>query len=530
MSNSNSPLKTVKSLKAALSKVKPQHDTPIGLIHPYWARKPLNIIDTIIVHLSKKGDIVYDPFSGSGTIPFSALANKRKALASDLNPLSIFITSNILEFGLFEQSELELIKRFFLKVSEKYSSWFCYQDKMIERIRYEIKGEYKNGNFSLLPVQLVCKSKTKLGWRGRDIHSISAYDLPAPKRTYVAGPIKFDKIRLPENSRIAIPQGALLSHFFDESNIAAINCIYSEILKTKASEKIKRALLFILSSSLPLLRLSDKKATSQWPYWRPKTNVTSRNPLFVIEKRIESFCEGATWAKQLLSESKNVSIKEIYSPIKDISFCVFQSAAQHIKEKGVNKESIHLILTDPPYADQAPYLEYSELWNKLLFAQAGSAHYSEEIVKTDAPSRKQDSLAYINRLSLALRECCDCLKTGGYFAFFYQDRSLEHWAKISNTLNESKMSVVDVLALPKQRRSLKTVTTPGRTLDGDLLVIARKSKEHTIRKTKKISIPKTKKTLFDKYAYLIREGLINESLDPLIKLDSDVFSLIAKLN
>lgn len=531
MSSKINPLEAVKCLKVDLEKLKPQHDTPIGLIHPYWARKPLNIVDTIISRLSNKNDFVFDPFSGSGTIPFSALSNGRNAIASDLNPLSIFITQNVLELGTLGDKELEFIKGFFQKLSNKYSDWFLINDEMIERIRYEVSGEYKDGNFTLLPVEVVTKKKIKSGWRGRNAQAVKTLKKNSGIQKYKHNPIDFRTLVLPENSRIAIPKGAVLYHFFDEMNIAVINFLYSHILEVEPL-KMRNALLFILSSSLPLLRISDKKATSQWPYWRPKSNVTSRNPLFIIEKRVESFCEGAIWARNKTAGTKNVAITKLYNKEKQPIFSVFRSAAQQIRSKGIKSGSIDLILTDPPYADQAPYLEYSELWNNILFSKSGNPHYSQEIVKTDAPQRKKDNSEYIHRLTAALSACCDCLKTGGFFAFFYQDRSLFHWTEISKALANSDMAVVEVLSLPKQRRSLKTVTSPGRTLDGDLLVIARKSraKKSSEPHEKDIMLPKNQKTLFAKYSFLIREGLMNESMDRLMAKDPDVFSLIEKLS
>lgn len=532
MTNCSISLESVRCLKVELEKQKPQHDSPIGLIHPYWARKPLNIVSNIINRLSHKGDIILDPFCGSGTVPFSALSNERHALASDLNPLSVFITQNILELGRFTEDDLKYIRFFFGEAAKEYSQWFLVENMMIERIRYQVSGEYKNGNFILKPIEIVGKSQTKTGWRGRNIHKLDNLPKNVELQRFCNYPTDFRKIILPENSRIAIPKGALLSHFFDEHNSAAINLIYSKISNAQVSEKIRSALLFILSSALPLLRLSDKKATSQWPYWRPKTNVTSRNPLFVINNRVDSFSEAVSWVKEKIHLIGPVSLSAIYKDSKFGSYCVFQSAAQLIKEKGIKKNTIDLILTDPPYADQAPYLEYSQLWNNLLFNQIGSEFYKQEIVKTDAPARKKDSSEYIGRLTAAIKVCCECVKHAGFFAFFYQDRSLIHWTEIAKTLRDSNMSVVEVIALPKQRRSLKTVTTPGRTLDGDLLVIAKKGRvsQSDMLQSKKISIPKSRESLFDKYAFLIREGLMNESLESLLIEDSDIFSLIAKQN
>lgn len=39
---------------------------PMYYIHKYWARKPHNVVGEYIEYHSKKGEIVVDPFCGSG--------------------------------------------------------------------------------------------------------------------------------------------------------------------------------------------------------------------------------------------------------------------------------------------------------------------------------------------------------------------------------------------------------------------------------------------------------------------------------
>jgi hypothetical protein len=63
----------------------------------------------------------------------------------------------------------------------------------------------------------------------------------------------------------------------------------------------------------------------------------------------------------------------------------------------------------------------------------------------------------------------------GWLALFYQDPVLRHWVALQAALVSAGLTLREIVHLPKQRRSMKTVTTPGRTLDGDLLVIAHRA-------------------------------------------------------
>src|SRR3989442_14950728 len=58
----------------------------------YLANKPYNIAQMVIEQLTKPGDIVLDPFLGSGVTVVEALRMKRKAVGVDINPYSITIS------------------------------------------------------------------------------------------------------------------------------------------------------------------------------------------------------------------------------------------------------------------------------------------------------------------------------------------------------------------------------------------------------------------------------------------------------
>lgn len=517
-------------LQAALAEQLPQHDTPVGVLHPYWARKPLNIVSTIINSLTKKHDVVFDPFVGSGTVAYASLACNRRVVASDLNPLSIFISKTILDLPSLDNEQLSFIKNFYDAICKRLIKNYQLADgTLVERIRYEVRGTFKNGDFKLGAKEVVLKRKRGNIWSGREVKAVSKSPLKSTKK-FLNHPIKFEKIPLQENSRIAIPSGATLAHFFDEPNRSAINLVFSEIEKVDTSDMLRNALLFILSSSIPLLRLSDKKATSQWPYWRPKNSLTSRNPYFVIQTRLNDFLTASKWSKTEYSGSAHQDVGSLMKSDSN-GFALFKSPAQEVTKRGIKAESIDLILTDPPYADQVPYLEYSELWNRLILGAAGGSDYSDEIVKTDAPTRKKDDVAYIQRLKDAFVECSKTLKDGGHFVFFYQDRSLFHWAEIYKTLTNQKLVILDVIALPKQRRSMKSVTSPGRTFDGDLLIVAQKqmkSRDSRVKISTQISQENPNFSFFEKYACMIKNGLVHGQIEEMASQCPDIFLMIDK--
>jgi hypothetical protein len=68
--------------------------TAIYNMHVYWSKKPHTAIRQYIQHYTRSGDIVLDPFCGSGGTALAALLDGRKAIAIDRSPAATFITKN----------------------------------------------------------------------------------------------------------------------------------------------------------------------------------------------------------------------------------------------------------------------------------------------------------------------------------------------------------------------------------------------------------------------------------------------------
>ncbi len=61
-------------------------------LYPYPARISPQLARSLIVGLTRPGDLVLDPFSGGGTTAIEALSNGRAAICADLNSLACFVT------------------------------------------------------------------------------------------------------------------------------------------------------------------------------------------------------------------------------------------------------------------------------------------------------------------------------------------------------------------------------------------------------------------------------------------------------
>jgi adenine-specific DNA methylase len=74
--------------EAVIAKTHP----PIYLMHKYWARKPHNVVARYIEYYTDPGDVVLDPFMGSGVTVIEAAGLGRDAVGNDLNPIAVLLT------------------------------------------------------------------------------------------------------------------------------------------------------------------------------------------------------------------------------------------------------------------------------------------------------------------------------------------------------------------------------------------------------------------------------------------------------
>ena len=60
--------------------------------HKYWGKKPHELLAFIIERMSSRGEVVVDPFVGSGTAAREALLLGRRFIGCDINPVAIELT------------------------------------------------------------------------------------------------------------------------------------------------------------------------------------------------------------------------------------------------------------------------------------------------------------------------------------------------------------------------------------------------------------------------------------------------------
>lgn len=433
--------------------IKPIVDNPGGFIHNYMARKPYNVVSKIIECFTNENDTVYDPMFGSGTTLIEASKLGRNAVGSDINPIAYKLCRVSLQKWQLETLN-SVIDRFIETIKDSCSEIYRFEEtgvvKIIERCHFDLVGD------ELVPVSYWYKQESNGKLSGRKKGEIT--DLFVEKyNSFKKDKVKRIKNRLLiPNSRIAIKENTTVFDYFCNRNLLALDKIFS-VLDSYKNEYGYEVLELIVSSAINLIKLSDKKASSQMPYWLPQKNVTSRNAYFII-------CQKATAVKEGLSFLDNECKKRIDDGIR-----IFNKPAQEVDKQGIKDGSVELILTDPPYTDQVPYLEYNQLWFKL-FSIEDDVEYKDELVVSDAPSRGKDYNDFNAVMKKIIKRSASALRKDGLFVMFYHSFDLKSWAKILNMMCSEGLRYVYQIPTAAPRKSFKTVMSPRSTLDGNYLV------------------------------------------------------------
>jgi len=87
------PVKSVRGMVDGIAKG--SKASPIYLTHSYPTKVPPEAIETFIAHFTRPGDVVCDPFAGSGMTGVAARRLGRHAALSDLSPLAIHLATNL---------------------------------------------------------------------------------------------------------------------------------------------------------------------------------------------------------------------------------------------------------------------------------------------------------------------------------------------------------------------------------------------------------------------------------------------------
>lgn len=358
--------------------------------HGYFTTQPFNVVQAYIKNFSRKGDLVLDPFCGSGVTAVESLRIGRKTFVSDLNPFAVFLTKakcNVIDIPQFRSYYNKVLK----EVEEECNEIEILADEKVEKLK-------------------------------------NPYWYP-------------NNIILPSNADVTY-----LHEIFTAKQLYQLSKIKSEIDKiTDCTEKDILLLLFCatLSKANLCYDLPDDgrgDAAGQFTIfstgrYRIPKNPVNLSAIKTFKSRVDRIVKGKVETNQFIN-NKNDFRAEICSATN--------------LEKYLKDGSVDYIYTDPPYGGNIAYLDLSIVYNAWLGFEVDDENKSQEAI--EGGELKQSRTKYFDLLKGSFFEMARVLKPERWCSLVFQHKEPSIWTNIVEIAKEAglefKNTTVQLTKLP----------------------------------------------------------------------------------
>lgn len=295
-------------------------------VHGYFTKQTWNVVQEYIKNFSQKGDVVLDPFGGSGVTAIEAMMMDRRAIHIDLNPMSVFMVDS-----LTRPVKLTELQASFDRLKNAYIAHEPKTDQQIENV-------------------------------------LKKY--PYPK----------DFI-LPKASDVE-----LIQDLFSKSQLAQLAFLKSLILQ-ESVENNRKSLLLAFSSTITKTNLTYHNSEQRnenagdcaaFRYYRYR--LAPKNVDLDLMKSFE------TKFRKIINAKREIEYKINENTIKNLQ--LIRGTATDLSF--LEKESVDYIYTDPPYGKKIPYLDLSIMWNAWLDLKVTEQDYALEAIEGGEHEKSKD--------------------------------------------------------------------------------------------------------------------------------------------
>ncbi|MBC6409607.1 MAG: type I restriction enzyme HsdR N-terminal domain-containing protein [Ekhidna sp.] len=376
-------------------------------VHGYFTKQTWNVVAEYIKNFSKPGDLVLDPFGGSGVTAIEALMNNRKAIHIDINPMAVFIVQSLMA-----PVNQEQLNEAFHRVKEAYQKKEPNTDKEIRDARKKYKGP--------------------------------------------------NTISLPKGSDVATTD-----ELFSPKQKAQLGLLKSIILKEK-DDNIRNSFLLMFSGLVTKVNLTfhtNRTATEdsisggnaaafQYYRYRVAPSPTEIDTMKYFELRFQKVKAAKKEMEYFINEQTISKAQVLKATATDLRF--------------IPKESVDYIYTDPPYGKKIPYLDLSAMWNAWLDLDVTEWDYEQEAIEGGEHNKSKDE--YNELIARSIREMYRVLKFDRWMSFVFAHKDPEFWHLIIETAEACGFEYIGAVPQKNGQTSFKKRQNPFTVLSGQLII------------------------------------------------------------
>lgn len=402
----------------------------------YWGKKPHNIWSSIIDQYSSVGDIIYDPFAGSGLTFFESIKISRKPVVCDINPLTLFLVNlyskdfNLTKIKSLSMKLISDIKNTHL-YKKNYTCKCSYCGNLVDVYNFRwIDGCPKELSYKCSICKKSETKKNNLNFYDEDIKIWKpSFDLKSLSSTNEAF---FKKIG-----------GYDVSNLWTKRNFNIISLIFNEIIKIKSLEKdaLMFAFLQMVHLTTKMCALRGKEAnrhfSTSWgrPAFLGLSRYMEQNPVLQFERAING---NSGVVNCIISRQKYLPKYTYSTSLKDID------KVDGVVLLGDSKTVFggfraNLVITDPPYGSIIQYGELSQVWNVWLnkYDKKFKTSLEDEIVV----NKSKPYLRYISDMSVVLDNCHNILDNNKSLVMTYNSNKEEDWVYLNKVIKRSSFFI-----------------------------------------------------------------------------------------
>lgn len=452
--------------------------TAIYNMHTYWSKKPHDAIRQYIRHYTQPGDLVLDPFCGSGGTALAALMEGRAAIAIDLSPAATFITKNYctpVDVAELERAFAELEAKVKPEMEWLYETR-CDRCDGRALTSYTVYSQVFRCERCLAEVPLfdcVEVQSTTLAGKPKTIS--------ACPHCYAAGVV--EEISTRSSAKLgAVPvlvsyecqegckpkrgerrhndPDAKKRRFFEEYDLGKLAEIEAKPIPYWTPP---HRMMNVASDTEPwgdkwragtsnfrtVAELFTKR--NLWALAAVRNNVKQDHLMLAFSSIVLNSSRlyrnradgggGPTGTFYLPQNSREISVMPQLEakvdeylksnvPLKCVDVMLSTQSATDMSQ--IVDESVDYVFTDPPYADKVQYGELNFIWEAWLGFD--TRWHDQEVIVNE--TRGKTDADWANRIQKALSECYRVLKPGRWLSLCYHDTSEGTWQLVQDIMAE----------------------------------------------------------------------------------------------